>query len=540
MSTANLNRIIWNAKDLRVMGNNPSFSNGHEKRISEVDAMRTWGEYVACHGMSAAQDTLRILDYLDELRNLPSLSQRVSLGNPNTFMTSIDLSLDKLSANQLTDVGSQVKLFFGPDSKGISQKDKVAWPAHILDVNQMTHFGSLLLEVTRPKDAEKNFLDDRVVLSGKKYGWNLPEVPVYLRLSESLITVKARLQGLNFVSSEILAATPKPEKKAKNPYAGYRGPSDAAESDDEDPEETSEHDSSGQDGDALSGDGESYYEDLDHASNSDHSSHDGEESSHEHVDENSNSDDASHGGEAPSEVKHIQDEEMNDMRLSILDMFSTEIITEFPVKAQFGHETDAEASLAFQEGQVLTVTAVLNDFVFYGSCSDDNGTKRVGTIPRNLVQPCELGDDFKKVQDSLGPFQDLDPADGHDDLDLRKQRSILMGKNVVNPVLRNFLEGLCEEEIETALREMTERQRTKIKGFLTRVPKGLLLIQGAAGCGKTTLMIFIIRIFLLRSKRLLLLGPKNAATMNLAVRTRNAIGDNTHKSSSEDGRITLS
>lgn len=77
-----------------------------------------------------------------------------------------------------------------------------------------------------------------------------------------------------------------------------------------------------------------------------------------------------------------------------------------------------------------------------------------------------------------------------------------MGGPLLNPdKIYNFLTGASDKDINLALKGCTLRQRRVLDSYLARVPQGVLLINGTAGCGKTTVAQRIMFLQMLAGKR---------------------------------------
>jgi signal recognition particle GTPase len=82
----------------------------------------------------------------------------------------------------------------------------------------------------------------------------------------------------------------------------------------------------------------------------------------------------------------------------------------------------------------------------------------------------------------------------------------------------NFFEDLTDAQMDDILSRCTELQKKELREIAKKVPCGILPIVGAAGTGKTTVTIRLLRAALLRGKTALVCSSTNAAVNNIARR----------------------
>jgi hypothetical protein len=76
--------------------------------------------------------------------------------------------------------------------------------------------------------------------------------------------------------------------------------------------------------------------------------------------------------------------------------------------------------------------------------------------------------------------------------DFETQRAILLGSAVAKETSKDFTCGLSEDKVRHYLRLCTPKSREGLVRILPRVPGGVLLSVGAAGCGKTSHVLEIV------------------------------------------------
>lgn len=101
-----------------------------------------------------------------------------------------------------------------------------------------------------------------------------------------------------------------------------------------------------------------------------------------------------------------------------------------------------------------------------------------------------------------------------------KCKSVLMGCNVTKLTYDDWLEGLTKEQICDVLFTLTDAQRNDVLVILRKVPLSVLCIQGAAGLGKTWVLMVLTKLMMVRGELVLMCSSSNAAVNNFAKRFR--------------------
>jgi hypothetical protein len=98
------------------------------------------------------------------------------------------------------------------------------------------------------------------------------------------------------------------------------------------------------------------------------------------------------------------------------------------------------------------------------------------------------------------------------------QRTLPMDRKLRRKMPYNYLRGLTDEMVEEAFQTCTRKEKKAARKYLKRVPNGLLILKGAAGCGKTFPLQRVLELQLRRERRVIVTAPTNQATNNIAER----------------------
>jgi hypothetical protein len=117
--------------------------------------------------------------------------------------------------------------------------------------------------------------------------------------------------------------------------------------------------------------------------------------------------------------------------------------------------------------------------------------------------------------DTTGPLLDLSdnlPTMSENNVDLR---SLLTGTSYYRLWhYHDFRGDLSDELYDLATRRLTQLQRIQLDGIIRKVPKGILLIVGGPGFGKTTALVVLCNIQLLAGKTMCGVASSNSAVTN--------------------------
>jgi hypothetical protein len=117
--------------------------------------------------------------------------------------------------------------------------------------------------------------------------------------------------------------------------------------------------------------------------------------------------------------------------------------------------------------------------------------------------------------DTTGPLLDLSdnlPTMSDNNVDLR---SLLTSTSYYRLLhYHDFRGDLSDELYDLATRRLTQLQRIQLDGIIRTVPKGILLIVGCPGFGKTTALVVICNIQLLAGKTMRGVASSNSAVTN--------------------------
>lgn len=124
ISTNNRGRLKWNAKLLREL--TPAKTSG-DLRFDYCQSLSSFEGYYTRYGLGCVQDVFGIMDYCDNLRCVPILSQwchnytgddnnedREQKNSNNKFCVSFDLPDESSASGQLLQIGDKVKIYFTP------------------------------------------------------------------------------------------------------------------------------------------------------------------------------------------------------------------------------------------------------------------------------------------------------------------------------------------------------------------------------------------------------------------------------------------
>ncbi|KAH7336335.1 hypothetical protein BKA65DRAFT_563360 [Rhexocercosporidium sp. MPI-PUGE-AT-0058] len=106
----------------------------------------------------------------------------------------------------------------------------------------------------------------------------------------------------------------------------------------------------------------------------------------------------------------------------------------------------------------------------------------------------------------------------HKVTDFSHQKSILLGSAIQHMWTHEFQEGRSEEQIHALSSTCTAKQKREFRQVVRNVLSGILPIHGAAGIGKTTVVLRLIKAALIQGKKVLCTSSTNAAVTNLALR----------------------
>lgn len=148
----------------------------------------------------------------------------------------------------------------------------------------------------------------------------------------------------------------------------------------------------------------------------------------------------------------------------------------------------------------------------------------------SLAEDESLKDVTMRFSELSPNYDDDDNVDGDDarmgrlppfvpkDIDVTRQRSIVLGRHIVNYTEDNLFGDLSQPEIDQILRSCTNQQRQDLNTLLRHSPCGITIVIGAAGTGKTTVTLRLIQLQLAQAKRGVVASSTNAAVNNICRR----------------------
>ena len=101
---------------------------------------------------------------------------------------------------------------------------------------------------------------------------------------------------------------------------------------------------------------------------------------------------------------------------------------------------------------------------------------------------------------------------------LVRKRDLLCGRNFTLFREVNLLDGLTEAQTATVTRNLTPSQLAAFTDYLTCLPNGIGLVQGAFGCGKTMMILRLALAFGFRNMKMLVVAGQNSPVDHVAMK----------------------